>query len=136
MSSYKTLEVGKRWLKSFPALVTTPADGITQDDLDAAEAFAFNLINEEFARHGFDVSGLESSTPPAVADIADQLASAHVWELVAVREGAAVPGAATDAGEAARDRIKRLTRSGLLDADGGRIASADSPAVMRVRNQP
>ena len=134
MSSYKTLEVEKRYLGNFGALAAEAADGITRADLDACETWAFNLIAEEFARAGFDVTDWTGDDiPPAVADLADELASAKAWELKFAREGAGLPGAIGGIVEGARDRVRRLCRSGLVDGSGGRIAS-DSPSVMRVRN--
>ena len=125
MKSYKTLEAGRGYLANFGDL---DPEAISQDELDRAEAWAAGVIDEVFARAGYDVSGWEADTPPAVADIAEELAAAKAWQFKFMREGLPAP---PDLEDPARRRMRRLARSGLLDSSGARIASA-SPSVPRI----
>jgi len=83
---YKALEAGKRYLKNLDALAADAQDGITQDDLDAAEAAARNLIDAALAGL-YSLAGWTDSPPPLVADIADKLASAEVLAMKFSRDG-------------------------------------------------
>ena len=127
-NSYKTLTVGSRFLANFQS------GDVSAGDLTACEEWAFNLINEEFARAGFDVTGWSGDDiPPAVADLADEIASMRAWVFKFMKDGQPPPQSLGEVEVSARQRIGRLRRSGLLTSAAGRIAS-DSPSVMRVQN--
>lgn len=127
-NTYKTLTVGSRFLANFQS------GDVSAAGLTACEEWAYNLINEEFARAGYDVTGWTGGDiPPAVADLADEIASMRAWVFKFMKDGQPPAQSLNDVEASARERIGRLKRSGLLTSAAGRIAS-DSPSVMRVQN--
>jgi len=78
MAYYNTLAAQGGYLSNV-RLKTDPANGVTQDDLDAARAHAKATIDSQLAPV-YDVSAWEQETPPIVERIADMLSSAEVLE--------------------------------------------------------
>ena len=78
--SYKTLSVGERWLKNLPAVVADAQNGVTADDVSAAESMADAEINTFFSKY-YNIEDWADSTPPYVASIADMIGSARLLML-------------------------------------------------------
>ena len=119
---YKTLEAGKRYLKNLGSLAVDPQDGITQADLDAAEAAAKNRIDAALATV-YDISGWAASPPPFIAEIADKLASAGVLVFKFARDGGGASGLANVLEDTANRDIEMVARHeiALVDSNGNRI---------------
>ena len=76
--AYNTLTANAGWLKNVD-LKTTPANGVTQADLTAAENAAASRIDAELAAV-YDTSGWADDTPPIIEHIAELLSSAEVLD--------------------------------------------------------
>jgi len=123
--AYKILTVGERYLKNLDPLASSPQQGITQSDVNAAQAEADTLI--VLALGGvYDVSGWAASPPPIIASIADRLGSAYLIRCKFSRDGKADPRF----GDFLADEAKELL--GLL-RDGAPLRGADG-AVQRPKN--
>ena len=120
--SYKTLEAGKRYLKNLGSLVEDAQEGLTQADLDAAEASAKNAIDAALAEL-YDISGWASSTPPLIAEIADKLASAEVLTMKFARAVLGGSQLAEVLEDTANDYLERIRRHqlALVDSSGVRL---------------
>jgi len=120
---YKTLEAGKRYLKNVAPLSEDPQEGLTQEDLDAAEVTAKDTIDAALAGV-YQTAGWSDSPPPMIADIADRLASAKALAMKFGRDGRTASYIELLEDLARRD-LERL-RSGelaLMDASGGLVVS-------------
>jgi len=126
MSSYCTLEVGKKYLKNLDALAADPQDGITQEDLTEAEEAAKNYIDLElgdlFSKG--TMAGWTVTPPPTIEDTACRLASAEVIMLKFSRDGVAGPDGYVDwLTEGAVERLEKIKtgEAPLRDASGNVI---------------
>jgi hypothetical protein len=90
--SYAPLSVGVGHLKNLDALADDAQEGITQDDLDLAEAFANAEVDAAFAGT-YDVSGWEAATPPMIVKVALLLGSAQVLQFKFGRSAVAASAA-------------------------------------------
>lgn len=82
---YVTLEAGKRWLKPIGSLEDDSEDGITQDDLDAAEREAMQITKGTIGWM-YDISDWDDETPPIVEQANELLASAIVVDIYLNRD--------------------------------------------------
>lgn len=78
MGSYNTLVPQGGYLSNV-RLKASSDNGLTQADLDAAEAHAKAVIDAELAAV-YDITGWDLATPPMIERVADMLSSAEVLE--------------------------------------------------------
>ena len=124
--SYKTLSVGERWLKNLPAVVADAQNGVTADDVSAAESMADAEINAFFSKY-YNIEDWADSTPPYVASIADMIGSARLLMLKfsADAQAGTVEMASWLEGEARR-MMESVKHSGLLDSAGDLLLGNDT----------
>jgi len=128
--SYATLQVGQGYLKNLGPLETDPQDGLTQDDVDAAEAYADARINTGLGKH-YDISASAFQTAPMVEQIALLFGSAKLLEFKFGRDGVGDEGIVASLTRQAEDLMKAVRHTGLRDSAGGLIAPY-TRAVIRV----
>jgi hypothetical protein len=78
MGNYNTLVPQAGYLSNV-RLKVSPANGVTQGDLDAGQAHAKATVDAQLSGV-YDTLGWDSSTPPIIERIADMLSSAEVLE--------------------------------------------------------
>jgi len=113
--SYCTLEVAAGYLKNIDALAADPTKGITQADLDRAEADAQALIDSQLAPR-YDVTGWATDTPPVIELVAEMLAGAQVLRYRYQRDSLGASGAGEFA-EVLQGEARKL----LVDLEVGRL---------------
>lgn len=128
--SYATLNAGAGHLKNLGPLAETASVGITQDDLDAAEAHARSMIDASLA-DVYDTSDWLSATPPIIGKIARLLASADVLDYKHARVDPATSSAYAASLRTEARLLLRQVRGGRLS-----VVGADGTVVTRLVAAP
>jgi len=132
--SYATLVVGVGWLKNFGALVDDAQDGLTEYDVEKAEAFADRRVNIWALKHGYNVSAAAFITAPVIIEAAEMFGSARMIEFKFARDDDANVAMSASLLSDAQALLDAVRHTGLYAADGARIWPEDVAAVIRVSN--
>lgn len=138
---YNELVAGARWLKNLDPLAVDPQQGITQDDLTAAERAAYLQINVElaglFSKTERDSWQTAANTPPLINEIADSLSSALVLGMKHDRDNLQPEdGLAAERKAWAEESLAALSNNliSLEDPDGN-VISTNVDRGPRVQNR-
>lgn len=139
------LEPQKRLLKTVAVEVSTASRGLTPDDREYAEDYAWAIILSRFAGK-YDISSWDTKPPRVVFTIWDFIASAHYMRMftrdLGTREAGSTGPSLIESWEAiGNGMIKNILnpekegdRMHLLGTDGGLMQPKDDIGVPEVRS--
>jgi len=119
--SFATLTVGAGWLKNFDPLATEAQKGLTQDDVDKAEAYADTRIKTWALTVGYDPAAAAFATAPMIVETAEMFGSARMIEFKFSQNPENDVGLASALEEKAERLLELVRHTGLYAADGTRI---------------
>ena len=129
---YKTLTLGRGYLKNFDPVVADPQKGMTAQDVEAAEADAKAVIDAALG-DVYDLTTWVGSVPTVIAAIAERLGAAYLIRALYNRDGRGDLKFAERLAAEAQEMMARLREAAAEPGALGLVRRAGQTEGPRVR---